>query len=193
MGKTIEILAKICEEHLFQEKLLFVPSFSIGRQIGEWLTKLGRGWINLRFTTPAEYTRDLVGQDVAAAKLRVIGFEEIPLIVESLYKAEQTRSERGGYFEAACEVTGIFKCLSKSLHELRLAGIDPERIDPRAFTIPEKGKDMVWLMKAYDQYLRENLCTDQAGLLSMGIHKMKVSPKDEGRAASLSCSPGKIQ
>ena len=179
MGKTIEILAKICEEHLFQEKLLFVPSFSIGRQIGEWLTKRGRGWINLRFTTLAAYTRELVGPELTSAKLRVIDFEEIPFIVESLYGADNMRSERGGYFEAACEIPGIFKCLAKSLQELRMAGTDPHRIDPKAFTIPEKGKDIVWLLEAYDQFLRENLCTDQAGLLSMGIQKLKASPKIE--------------
>lgn len=179
MGNSIEILAKICEEHLFQEKLLFVPSFSIGRQIGEWLTKLGKGWINLRFTTPTDYTKNLVGPELAAAKLRIIDSEEMPLIVESLYRAENTRSEGGGYFETVCEVPGISKCLSKSLHELRMAGIAPGRIDPRAFSISEKRKDIVWMMESYDRFLRENLCIDQAGLLSMGIHKMKVSPKEE--------------
>jgi hypothetical protein len=143
MGKAIEILTKICEEHLFQEKLLFVPSFSIGRQIGEWLTKQGRGWINLRFTTPVEYARGSAGLELAAAKLRVIDPGEIPLIVESLYRTRETGLERGGYFDAACEVPGIFKCLSKSLHELRMAGIGPDGIDPGLFTVPEKGQDIV--------------------------------------------------
>jgi hypothetical protein len=51
MNKTIEILSQICEKHRFDEKLLFVPSYSIGHQIGEYLAKTGRSWINLRVTT----------------------------------------------------------------------------------------------------------------------------------------------
>ena len=50
MNKSIQIIAQICEEHRFQEKLLFVPSCSIGHQIGEYLAKTGVSWINLRIT-----------------------------------------------------------------------------------------------------------------------------------------------
>ena len=35
MNKTIQHLAEICKEHRFKEELLFVPSYSIGHQIGE--------------------------------------------------------------------------------------------------------------------------------------------------------------
>jgi len=48
MNKTIQMIAQICEEHRFREKLLCVPSYSIGHQIGEYLAKTDVSWINLR-------------------------------------------------------------------------------------------------------------------------------------------------
>ena len=41
MNKAIRELAAICKEHRFDEKLLFVPSYAIGHQIGEFLARSG--------------------------------------------------------------------------------------------------------------------------------------------------------
>jgi len=57
ISKTIQIIGKICEEHRFREKLLFVPSYSIGHQIGEYLAKKDVSWINLRIAEQ-ESSRD---------------------------------------------------------------------------------------------------------------------------------------
>lgn len=53
MNAAINELAEICKKNRLTEKLLFVPSYSIGHQIGEWLAKTGTPWINLRVTTAA--------------------------------------------------------------------------------------------------------------------------------------------
>ena len=61
MNQTIQHLSKICQEYRFKEKLLFVPSYSVGHQIGENLAMEKGSWINLRVTTVAGFAQELVG------------------------------------------------------------------------------------------------------------------------------------
>lgn len=68
MNKTIQILAEICDKYRFQEKLLFVPSYSIGHQIGENLAKTGTSWINLRTETVTGFAQELVSLDISKDK-----------------------------------------------------------------------------------------------------------------------------
>ncbi|MBN2033990.1 MAG: hypothetical protein JW836_11990 [Deltaproteobacteria bacterium] len=72
MNKVIRELADICKEHRFDEKLLFVPSYSIGHQIGESLTRSGHPWVNLRPTTVSGFAQRLVGPNLAKDGIRLI-------------------------------------------------------------------------------------------------------------------------
>jgi len=51
MNPTFVDLTAFVKQHPLNEKLLFVPSYSIGHQIGESLSRGGASWINLRVTT----------------------------------------------------------------------------------------------------------------------------------------------
>ena len=86
MNKTIQILAKICEKYRFEEKLLFVPSYSIGHQIGENLARTGASWINLRTETVTGYAHELLSLDLGREKIRFIDSNERLVIIEKLYQ-----------------------------------------------------------------------------------------------------------
>ena len=51
MNSTLVVLSEIIKQYPMDEKLLFVPSYSIGHQIGESLSRSGTSWINLKVKT----------------------------------------------------------------------------------------------------------------------------------------------
>jgi len=61
---TLPFLADFCEQHLLDEKILIVPSYQTGHQIGEALTKAGHSWANLRFATlpPQKFARHFINK-----------------------------------------------------------------------------------------------------------------------------------
>ncbi len=179
MDKTIKILAKICEEHRFQEKLLFVPSYYIGHQIGEYLAKTGTSWINLRITTVAGYAQKLLALHLNQDKIHLIDCHERLAIIEMLYRSDCFSTGKGSYFKGVIEKPGILKCLSNAVHEMRMAGLNHRSVDPGAFVIPEKGEELVRLLDAYDRFLKENRLIDHAGLLSLAIDRLKKENYEE--------------
>ena len=81
--------------------------------------------------------------------------------------------KKGHYFEGAAEIPGILKCLDKTLNEMSMAGLESESVDPGAFIIPGKGKELVWLIEAYERYLRENNLIDTPALLRTAMKKLQ--------------------
>lgn len=171
--KTIDALAGICDENRFQEKLLFVPSYSIGHQIGECLAKGGTPWINLRVTTPVGYAQGLLALDLNMAGIHLIDSRERLLVIEKLYLDYGSSQGAAHYFEGAAEIPGILRCLSNAVHEIRMAGLEKSGIDPGAFITPEKGEELIWLLESYESFLAGNQLTDHAGLLKMATEKLE--------------------
>ena len=179
MNKTIKILSGICEKYRFEEKLLFVPSYSIGHQIGEYLAKTGVSWINLRTTTVSGYAQELVSLDLSKNKIRLVDSNERLAIIEKLYHGDEELGNSQCYFEGASEVPGILKCLANTVHEMRMAGLSHNSLDEKAFIIKEKGRELKRLLFVYDQFLEENLLIDHAGLIRMAIDKIKKGGKSQ--------------
>jgi len=177
MNKTIQMIAKICQEHRFEEKLLFVPSYAIGHQIGEYLAKTGTSWINLRVTTAFGYAQELVALDLAAGGIRVIESHERLVIIEKLFRSNNSSGKKVRYFEDAEEIPGILRCLSNAIHELRMAGFDHKNVDQNVFIIREKGKELVGLLDSYEYFLNKNRLIDYPGVLNLAIDKLEKGKK----------------
>jgi len=179
MNKTIQIIGEICEEHRFREKLLFVPSYSIGHQIGEYLAKTGVSWINLRITTAAGYAQGLLTLHLNQEGIRLIESQERLIIIETLYQEDDSLKGKSHYFKEAAEIPGILKCLANSVQEMRMAGLDHKSVDPGAFVIPEKGEELICLLESYDRFLKKNRLIDQPGLLNSAINSLKREDHSE--------------
>lgn len=172
MNKTVKVLARICNEYRLQEKLLFVPSYAIGHQIGEYLAKTGTSWINLRATTVAGHAQELAGSWLSAAGIRLIDPHERLLIIEKLF-----REEPAAYFREAEEMPGVLRCFGKAVYELRMAGLTGAMVDPEDFIVRDKGADIACLLNAYERFLKENKLIDPPGLLGVAIEKLKKARK----------------
>ena len=181
MNQTLTALSEIIKRHPLDEKLLFVPSYSMGHQIGELLSRSGTSWINLRVTTVPGYAHELLALEIGVKGIRLIDFLEQLLIIEKIYREGCDLKPKDRYFEGAEEIPGILKCLTRAIHEMRMEGLGHKTIDPKAFISPSKGKEIVWLHKAYEDYLEENRVIDQAGLIEMAIEKMEKEKPARGK------------
>jgi RecB family exonuclease len=181
MNQTLKALSEVVKQFPLDEKLLFVPSYSIGHQIGECLSRSGTSWVNLRVTTVRGYAQEMVALNLGSKGIRLIDFLEQLLIVERIYHERCDLKPGDRYFEGAEEIPGILKCLTRAIRETRMEGLTEKSIDPKAFTVPSKGKELVWLHKAYEDYLEENLVIDQAGLIEMAIEKMEMEKPTKGK------------
>ncbi len=131
MNETVQALAEICEQWQLDEKLLFVPSYSMGHQIGELLSRFGTSWINLRVTTVSGYAHGRVGLEIGSKGIRLINSVEQLLVVEKIYREKRYQEKcdlksKDRYFEGAEEIPGILKCLTRAIHEMRMEGIGDE-------------------------------------------------------------------
>ena len=133
MNQTIRCLAEIIKSNPLIEKILFVPSYSIGHQIGECLSRSGTSWINLRVTTGSGYAQERVGLDLGSKGTRLIDFLEQLLIIERMYREACDLKPEDRYFEGAEEIPGILKCLTRAIHEMRMEGLGHKKINPKAF------------------------------------------------------------
>lgn len=167
MNSTIKELAEICEKYRLAEKLLFVPSYSVGHQIGQWLAKSGAPWINLRTTTPAGFAAETVFLELAKTNIRLIESAERLTIVDDLCRRNDQWARGAGYFSEAFGVAGIVKALDNTIHELRMAGLGPDSIKPSSFLVEEKGNELIALLRAYEHRLEEKRLIDHAGLIAL--------------------------
>jgi len=86
MDNKIKFLSEICAQHRLHEKILFVPSYSVGHQIGENLARNSGSWINLRVTTVTGLAMDLAFPEMIGKNLRLIDAQESLLILERLLR-----------------------------------------------------------------------------------------------------------
>ena len=170
MNSIIQTLAEICRTHPFEEKVLFVPSYSIGHHIGEHLARAGTSWINLRWTTTSGYALGLASLEMASGHIRLIDEQARLIIIEQLIRG---REHPLIYFAKAAETPGIISSLAKAVHELRMAGFTAESLNPEAFIVEEKGKELIWLLSAYEGHLRDKRLVDPPGLLRMAIQQLE--------------------
>ena len=83
----IRFLASFCREHVLDEKVFVVPSFFIGREVGETLARETGSWVNLRFTTLPALAQEVAGPAIVAANLRQLTSSGALERFEGLFRA----------------------------------------------------------------------------------------------------------
>ncbi|MCD6518070.1 MAG: PD-(D/E)XK nuclease family protein [Candidatus Aminicenantes bacterium] len=164
---TLSFLADFCSQHLLDEKILIVPSYQKGRQIGESLTKAGHSWVNLRFATLPSLAHEVCAEEIARAKLKQITPYTTSLLVEKAF----TNLKQYGhldYFKALDAKPGIIKAFSRSIQILRMQGISSKSLSPQEFANrfinKKKGTEIHLLLSEYEKLLQDKKLLDKPGL-----------------------------
>ncbi len=168
MNRLVRFLADFCGAHVLDEKIFVVPSHTIGYQIGQSLARTAGSWINLRFLSCAA-----LAQEIAAAEMEAKGMSELTdtEVLSRLAGLFRTlKSERRlGYFHRLEPVPGVLKALHAAIRSLRLAGIRAGDLEVSSFRIESKGRDLVLLLRLYEELLERENVVDRPGLLSLAL------------------------
>jgi ATP-dependent helicase/DNAse subunit B len=142
----LSTLGGLSSNYLLQEKVLVVPSFSVGRQIIKAMTLEGIPSLNLRVETvrslalklcrPLLNQREIVSDTVA-----------VHLVAGIL----QQLSAHGklSYFGALGITPGLSGAMYNAIKELRLAGLTAADLQASTFIRADKGRDVITILEEY--------------------------------------------
>jgi ATP-dependent helicase/nuclease subunit B len=165
-------LEDFCRTHRVEEKIIVVPSYRVGHQIGESLAAQGVPWVNMRFLTLPGLADGVAGPEVAARGWRHLTGAAALFLVESIFRDLKIRGELD-YFDALETGTGIVKAILKSIRALRMAGIQADELKPKAFVDERKGREVALFLKRFEQELERRHVVDLAGMYGLAIELLE--------------------
>ncbi len=172
---TLCFLAGFCSRHLLDEKILIVPSYQMGRQIGEALTKKGHSWANLRFATLPSLAHEVCAESTSNQKLKQISPYISSLLIDKAFTTLK-QSGRLDYFRELDPKSGIIKAFSRSLQLLRMQGTSTQSLSPKEFAVPfineKKGQEIYLLLNEYEKILKEKNFLDKPALYQKAIKEV---------------------
>ncbi|MFH1946281.1 MAG: PD-(D/E)XK nuclease family protein [Acidobacteriota bacterium] len=163
-----DILSTHLEDRPTREKIFFVPSFSIGRQIGEGLVRAGRNWINLRFVTTGTLADEIAGLTLVARGLRRLSGTRTRIFLHRSFD-ELRRAGKLPYFGRLELRPGLITAISHSLQDLRMAGLSSADLKAALFIDRRRGEELRLFLERYEDMLEVSGSFDGAGLLQEAV------------------------
>ncbi|MBU4493676.1 MAG: hypothetical protein KJ874_00070, partial [Acidobacteria bacterium] len=163
-----DILSTHLEDRPTREKIFFVPSFSIGRQIGEGLVRAGRNWINLRFVTTGTLADEIAGLTLVARGLRRLSGTRPRIFLHRSFD-ELRRAGKLPYFGRLELRPGLITAISHSLQDLRMAGLSSADLKAALFIDRRRGEELRLFLERYEDMLEVSGSFDGAGLLQEAV------------------------
>jgi RecB family exonuclease len=168
MNSLIWFLGEFCRGHLLEEKIFVVPSYQVGHQIGERLTKGGESWVNLRFATLPSLAQEYAGMDVSKGDVRQISQSSAIIVLNKVFSALLDEG-RLDYFGGLKPSPGIVRALHQSLSALRMDGKKSGDLAVANFINEKKGQEIQLILKSYEEELERNKFIDLAGLYFLAL------------------------
>jgi hypothetical protein len=168
MNSLIDFLGGFCGRHLLEEKIFVVPSYQVGHQIGESLTKGGRSWVNLRFATLPSLAQEYAGLGISERSLSQISESSAAILLNKVFST-LLDDGRLDYFGELKPSPGIIRALHNSLYALRMDGIKSNDLAPDSFINEKKGQEIRLILKSYEEELEGNKFIDMPGLYFMAL------------------------
>jgi ATP-dependent helicase/nuclease subunit B len=181
--KLVVFLADYLRAHVLEEKIFVVPTYQIGHQIGESLAVKGQSWVNLRFMTLPLLAHEVAGAELSKRKLKQITGAASLFLVEKIFRRLQGEGELQ-YFGDLEISSGVVRAFRRSIAALRLADLKTNDLDVGKFINADKGKEVILLLKRYEEELEKQRLVDLAGLYSLALEVLDtktVAEAEDGR------------
>ncbi len=173
----IQNLAALCAEHLLAEKWLLAPNRRVGNQWVEQVARMGQPAVNLRVTTFRSLVLELSGTEPA----RLLSDRGTEILLSRVL--HELRAENPLYFTTLEPYAALVKALTRTVGELRAAGVGPEILAGEhgsrgAGETPRPGSgqageeptpkmaELADLLSGYEAGLTEGGYVDHGGLLA---------------------------
>ncbi|MBN1697124.1 MAG: PD-(D/E)XK nuclease family protein [Spirochaetales bacterium] len=177
-SRFIRELQRLCNTDLLTEKWLIAPTHRIGFQWIDQVSAAGQPVLNLRLKTIRTIAMDFASGALASKELVCISGLRKELLVGAVF--EGLRKQKSGYLNRLSSGKGLLKRLCLSIEELRLAGLESGDINPDFFEVPEKGKEIIRLLRDYEKALASRRLADYTDVLKLAMHHvMEMDTKAE--------------
>src|SRR5512143_860304 len=164
-GAAARFLAAFCRDHPLDEKVLVVPSFVVGRQIGETLAREAGSFVNLRFLTMPSLAAEILERSGEAGGARPMTSSAELALMDRLYRELYDTGELD-YFRRAGASPGLSLALHRALRDLRLDGRTSADLRPEHFLVERKGREFIRLFGLYERELEEKKALDLPALFA---------------------------
>ena len=153
---------------MLDEKIFVIPSYQIGHQIGESLTKSGNSWVNLRFVTLPSLAQEYVGLSSMENDYTQIPESSAIILLDKVFSSLLNEG-RLDYFGGLKPSPGIIRALHGTLFTLRMAEITIDNLSADDFINKNKGNEIRLLLKTYAEELEKKRYLDLPGLYAMAL------------------------
>lgn len=167
-------LAELCRTHSTRNKWVSVPSFSVGRTLGERLVLEGTNWANLRFVTPISLALQMAAPSLVESGSNPCPDETGPALVMRLLL--DLPSSTPQYFRPLADQPKMSEALWSSLKELRMAGIRSADLSGDQFVDAGKAAELKSLLHSYENYMATNHLADYALVFETAIQCRRWCP-----------------
>lgn len=170
MNRFLTGITDICSSHLTDEKILIVPSLSVGRQILERLALEGHPWVNLRAETVRTLATEVAGSDFASQGKKLLSR------AQSLALIEQTCGIALGedsYFGELRDRAGLHRAMQQTIQDLRTSGVSLDRISNEVLESEQKAIEIRAVADVYEQALNDGGYVDGSDVLRLALAKVE--------------------
>jgi len=171
-------LSEFCRRYRTEEKIVIVPSYRLGRQIGESLAVQENPWVNLRFMTLPALVDDVTGIEAASRGLKQISGAASLFLVEKIFRDLKTKGSLE-YFSSLETSSGIVKAILRSIKTLRMSGILSKDLRPENFVNEKKGREIKHILEKYEEELKINKVIDLPGLYRLAVEHLASTDKEK--------------
>ena len=118
MSLLIQWLARICREHLLDEKWLIAPSLRVGHQWVDAVVRNGQPAVNVRISTIKGFALDLAASEMAAKGAGLIAADGAAILVDSI--ASRLLHGKSAYLSNLQPSPGLSQTMLSAIETIRL-------------------------------------------------------------------------
>ena len=175
-NRFIEALAQHCAAQVLTEKWVLAPSLRVGHQWLESVARQGRPVLNAHVKSLQSFALELAAAEFQDRGLTFLGRTQREMLAARLFA--ELREAGEGYLAGLSPSLSLTRTLARALEDLRLAGLSPDKVDPKAFEVPDKGSEIRSLLSRYESELEDRQLIDYAGILELARRQVSSLPKD---------------
>ncbi|HUU26915.1 MAG TPA: PD-(D/E)XK nuclease family protein [archaeon] len=179
MNRLTECLARFCRDNILREKWLIAPSLRVGYQ---WLDNVARGGqpvVNVRVRTLRALAFELAQPVLLERGLRFLSNREGVLLTGIIFS--RLREGGRGYILSLEPEISLLQKIYSTLSDMRLAGLDQEKLPPELFEVEAKGRELSVILGGYLEELKKRRLADYTDILELGAGQAAKGRLASGR------------
>ena len=176
MNILLEQLARICRDRPLEEKVLIVPTWTVGHELTGALARRGVPVVNLRVSTIDSLAFDIASEVLIRSGKRLVSRAHSIALVETA--CLDTIGDRS-YFAAMRSSRGLHRAMRATLNDLRRSAVDLSESTDDCIESNEKARDIRAVGRRYVELLERHGFMDRADVLRIATAEVPTQSVTE--------------